>query len=255
MMGRQLTSRLMRKTVTAPKQQSDVTADTSRSLYSVSRPRTMVGIRTIVGITQLDPSKFAFGPAPPSVITEAEAGTDRDLRKYDPHAAQDIPVINAAFDGNVSEVRKYLDSGGEPNLAAHIDRLNNIITPLIAAISVGQRKVIKTLIARGADVNFNPGGFHNSPLVLAAAEGEQDVVQDLLSAGADINQVNGVGTTPIQAAVLGGNYSTVKVLLQQGAGVGSVLTPSGRLPAYVEKSTKPNYMAIKKLLIAHGAIH
>lgn len=241
-------NRMTLKTVAARRGTWNAISPKPRISGSVSGPV------AVAGITQLDPSKVAFGPASSKTITKIVAETDYDIRIYDPHAAQDIPVINAAFDGNVSKVGEYLDSGGNPNLAAPTSRQGNIITPLIAAIMVGQRRVIEELIARGADVNYNPGGTHNAPLVLAAAEGEQDVVRNLLNAGANINQINGVASTPIQAAVLGGNYSTVKFLLDHGAGVSSTLTPDGRLPAYVATSTKPNYVAIKKLLMARGAL-
>lgn len=240
--------RLTVTTAAAPKGISNRIAPKPRAAGSVLAPVDLPGIK------QLDPSKVAFGSAAPAVIREAVMEFDRQLRKSDPHAAQDIPVINAALRGNVSKVGEYLDSGGNPNVAAPTSRQGNIITPLIAAISVGQREVIEELVARGADVNFNPGGFHSAPLVLAAAEGEQDVVRMLLNAGANINQIDGGGNTAIRAAVLGGNYSTVKFLLDQGAGVGSVLTPGGRLPAYVANSGKPNYVAIKKLLLARGAL-
>ncbi len=235
--------RLTLKTVAAPRGSRNV----------ISPRRRIAAPAAIASITPSNPSKFAFGPASTKFnITNIVAGNDRLLRRYDPHAAQDIPVINAALRGNVSKIAEYLDSGGNPNLVAPISGVGNIITPLIAAISVGQRKVIEELIARGANVNFNPGGFHNAPLVLAAAEGETDVVRSLLNAGANINQIDGVGRTPIAAAVSSGNYSTVKLLLDQGAEVSSVLTPGGHLPVYVADSTTPNYVAIKKLLLAHG---
>lgn len=219
----------------------------ARAARSVAAPARMASE------IELNPSKLAFGPASSADLMRFVTAFEGELRRYDPRAAGDIPIFHAAFYGNTAELSAYLDGGGNPNLTAQFSEVNNRESLLVAAISAGQRGVIRELIARGANVNLNPDGTNNTPLVTAAADGEQDVVRELLSHGANIEQMDGNGNTAMGAAVLGGNYSTVRLLLDSGASIGRALTPDGRVPPYVANSTKPNLVAIKKLLIARGA--
>lgn len=207
-----------------------------------------------INAAQLNPSKVAFGPLDSADLRKFAAVFEGQLRKYDPNATKDIPVFDAVLHGNTAKLGEYLDSGGNPNLTAQYSPYDNSESLLVEAVNVGQRAIVAELIARGANVNFNPGGINNTPLVVAAQEGEGDVVIELLNHGANIEQMNGVGITAMHAAVLGGNYATVKLLLDQGAGINTALTPDGRVPPYVANSTEPNLVAIKKLLMAHGAL-
>lgn len=230
-----------------------------RATSSAQIPRAFRTSKNIARLTSgvtarnLNPSKLAYGPATSSVLKKFVPAFDAEMRKNDPNAARDLPVFNAAFYGDTAKLRTYLDSGGSPNLSVRFSQENNIESLLVAAISTGQRGVITELMEAGANVNLNPGGAANTPLVTAAEDGEQDVVLELLAHGANINQMDGNGNVAIRAAVISGNYSTVRELIESGATVSAALTPGGRILPYIEASSSPNFVAISKLLIKNGA--
>ena len=228
---------------------------TSSALTSRAFPSSKNIARLTNGVTasNLNPSKLSYEPATSSALKKFVPAFEAEMKRNDPNAARDIPIFNAAFHGNTVALRTYLDSGGNPNLSVRFSSENNMESLLVAAISTGQRAAIKELLEAGADPNLNPGGAANTPLVTAAEDGEQDVVRELLNHGANINQMDGNGNVAIRAAVLSGNYSTVKELIDSGASVSAALTPAGRVLPYIEASSSPNFIAISKLLVEHGA--
>lgn len=62
-------------------------------------------------------------------------------------------------------------------------------TPLICAAQAGRARIVRYLLARGADVNLPAGAQSDgeSPLIAAAASGQVNVVQMLVEAGADLD--------------------------------------------------------------------
>ena len=159
---------------------------------------------------------------------------------------------------------KSLDTGG--------------LTPLLYAARENCRECVKTLLAKGADIDLpDPDGV--SPLHIAIMNANWDLAKDLVEAGADVDQWDIYGMAPLFSAVGsrtrtdGGRASIdppntttgldiVKLLLERGA------DPNMQLffrPANVRGATNlrgstpliraanQNDMEVVKLLLEHGA--
>lgn len=128
-------------------------------------------------------------------------------------------LVQAAYAGHLEVVRQLLAQGADPNLydRASSRRFPEIPrSPLGAAAASGDRAIVQDLLQVGALVDFAPPG-DGTPLILAASAGHEEVVGELLDAGADPNRiVPGNGTALIVAAG-GGHLAVVERLLAAGA--------------------------------------
>lgn len=174
------------------------------------------------------------------------------------------PLLKAIIYGRADEVESILAQKRIP-----VDTIVQLAGPgqggsktlLDIAIHAGQRGVIKMLLALGASTEPNNSlqpGNSPGPLVTAAGLGEDDVVQMLLNQGANVNQRSWGGDTPLVDAIVGENYSTVKLLIEHGANVSEALNytdSSGLTMAQIlrNRSADPAGLAIRNYLVAHGA--
>jgi len=118
---------------------------------------------------------------------------------------------DAAFNGDVKRVRKFLEKGANPNAKNKTGR-----TPLHVAAYMGRVDVVKLLLERGADPNVqNKDG--RTPLHDATSGGYVDVVKLLLKYGADPNVRNDNGDTPLHWAAYNGHVDIARLLLEHGA--------------------------------------
>ena len=92
---------------------------------------------------------------------------------------------------------------------APIDR-QKLNDDLVGAAKNGKRKLIKSLLAQGADIHFN----EDLPLREAAYNGWPKTTMFLIKHGADIHACN---ESPLALAVVRGNPRTVEALLKAGA--------------------------------------
>lgn len=96
--------------------------------------------------------------------------------------------------------------------------------PILAAVSRGDTKQLKSLIKRGADVNekvFN-SDVEATPLAFALGLENAAMVKILIKAGADVNMKvkNGENhITHLEAAILSGKVELVKEIVHAGADV------------------------------------
>ncbi|KAF2719731.1 ankyrin [Polychaeton citri CBS 116435] len=88
------------------------------------------------------------------------------------------------------------------------------VTALQAAASVGNKKLVKTLVDAGANVNAKGSRFNGCSALGAAAGGDfVDIIWMLIDAGADLDQVEGNhGRTAMQVARVRGSMNAVRVL-------------------------------------------
>ena len=123
-------------------------------------------------------------------------------------------LINAAKEGNASQVRGLLEAGTDPNVTNETG-----MTPLhMVAWYAKQNSLVITdmLLYAGADVNAkNAEG--TTPLMLAF-ENNLSLVDRLLTAGADVNVHGTNGKTPLMYAAKM-NLALVNKLLSMGADV------------------------------------
>jgi uncharacterized protein len=129
-------------------------------------------------------------------------------------------LMVAAGAGHIEVVKELLAAGADPNASAGIAHVG-FFTPLVMAMNrrtdKNRLKLIDTLIAGGAQLN-PPIWFHESPLCTALHMSDMELVKALIERGSDVNWENQFGTTPLHAAVTDGNAEVAFVRLLLDAG-------------------------------------
>jgi ankyrin repeat protein len=137
---------------------------------------------------------------------------------------QQTALMWAAAHGHVDVVKALLEAHAAPSA-----RSNGGFTPLLFAAREGHIAVADALLSGGANPNetvIAPGrrigsadAFENSGALLVAAQsGHRDFVKFLIERGADPN-ADDAGYTALAAAVLRGDLTATRILLDAGATV------------------------------------
>ncbi len=191
----------------------------------------------LAGVALQTPARASAAP-----LSEAErtAGTPE----------QAAALLAAIREADVERALALVEAGADPNTAPLPDDRDQRPALLLAALLPDMR-LLRALIARGADVNRSAGGLtallaatrdslqgraeavmtliSNGANPLAAdAEGntalhgavlsdEPIVAAMLLDAGADLNAINRAGLTPLASACRAANWPLAKFLLERGA--------------------------------------
>jgi len=95
-------------------------------------------------------------------------------------------------------------------VAQTIERDGNGNTALMAAAAYGETDIVRTLIARGADLNAH-GRIGNTALIYAVQEGNTEIAEMLVAAGANPDACNDYGNTARTLAEGYGQREIVKV--------------------------------------------
>ena len=133
------------------------------------------------------------------------------------------PLHRAIRDGNLEEIRKILDSGGDPNAR---DSLNQ--TALEKAIETGNVQTVKLLLDKGAEVDARIGHFGGgTALMVAALHGHVDIAEILVEQGAAIERKNDLGMSPAFFAAASGELPMLTWLHKNGANL-NVTNAEGR---------------------------
>ncbi|KAK8071354.1 ankyrin [Apiospora hydei] len=98
---------------------------------------------------------------------------------------------------------------------------NDGFSPLRLAFKSGHQNIITMLVDARADMNTPSSRDRWLILNTAASLGDDRLVRFLISRGADLNKRDGDGWTPIQLAVRYGRTETVHTLLEKGAELSS----------------------------------
>lgn len=135
-----------------------------------------------------------------------------------------IQGVDGGFDTNMVAVKKFLDSGADPNGISksnhHWTKGSPLMTALMVAIETGCEDAVNMLLDYSADVNARPRiRTTRTALQYAAELGNMDLVRLLLSRGADVNSSASSrgGATALQFAAMSGNCNMVAHLLDHGA--------------------------------------
>jgi ankyrin repeat protein len=108
------------------------------------------------------------------------------------------------------------------------------MTPLLYAARQDNIPAVTALLDGGANINEVSGSEHTTPLVLAIMNGHYDLAKMLVERGADVNLANDQGVTPL--------WATEDVQYP----------PTGWNVEPIVNQEKTNYLALMKLLLAHG---
>jgi len=144
---------------------------------------------------------------------QGHTGIAQLLRKHG--ATTSVDKSAASFDQAVSEgdielVKSLLAKGADVN-----GRGRRGLTILHIAASHGHKVLVELLITKGADVNATgPGG--GTALHGASRFGHRDVVELLMTKGADVNAKRYNGQTPLSVAKEQGHEEIAEILRQHG---------------------------------------
>ena len=143
-------------------------------------------------------------------------------------AALDIPLVEAAKQGDTRAVRALLDKlDDDDSLDVNTAEADGT-TALHWAVRLDSLDVTDLLIAAGADV-MAANAFDITPLSLAAVNGNPAMIERLLAAGADPNATIAEGDAVILTAARTGRADAIRTLVAHGADV-NVTQGAGHTP-------------------------
>ncbi|UXR64703.1 ankyrin repeat domain-containing protein [Bdellovibrio bacteriovorus] len=131
-------------------------------------------------------------------------------------AQTEDPIFASVREGHYSEVLKYLENLGNPNLRNHKGH-----SLLMLAAYNGQLPLVSLLISCHADVNSRDDSG-NTILMGVAFKGHKQIVQQLLRAGADPLAVNPKGQTALTFAEAFGRHEVAALLADLDTGYRTV---------------------------------
>jgi ankyrin repeat protein len=124
---------------------------------------------------------------------------------------QQVEYTEALRDGNVKMVKKYLDSGTDVNEKFFAWEALQI------AANKNQLAVVKLLVERGADINYQHPMTKMTAAQMAAYDGYTEVVKYLSSKGADWSLKLKGDVSIVRAVRDTGNTKMVDLLISLGA--------------------------------------
>ena len=101
------------------------------------------------------------------------------LSPHSDYLARQLFIACGYLDYNITEVRRYLDEGVDPNHSFY-SRVLNGSTPLHRACLCNKPEAVKLLVERGADVEAINRYTGHTPLHDACSAGSVECVQPLL---------------------------------------------------------------------------
>jgi uncharacterized protein len=126
-------------------------------------------------------------------------------------------LLIAARDGDIERALALVEAGADPNAAVPpLDRDQRPVLMLAALLP--DTRLLRALIAKGADVNRASGGL--TALLAATRDswhGRADAVMTLLANGADAAAADNDGNTALHGAVLSAEPTVAAMLLDAGA--------------------------------------
>ena len=158
--------------------------------------------------------------------------------------AESTGLFDAIRQGNHALAARLIDQGADKN-AARGDGL----TPLLQAVITSDLKMVKLLIAKGAEVKAkNESGI----TALHAAAFDSRIVGALIQAGADPNAATSDGQTPVFGALVrGGATPVVKLLLDGGANL-NLTRGTTKVPP-LRAAIATGDLEAMKMILSHGA--
>lgn len=125
---------------------------------------------------------------------------------------EQVEFTGAVADGDIATVKKYLDSG-----TMKVDEKYFGWIPVLAAAAKGRFEMVKFLVERGANVNYQHPITKFTPVAHAAIDGNNAMVKYLIDHKADPNIKTRADVSLIRLARGENHPDTVELLLANGA--------------------------------------
>ena len=156
------------------------------------------------------------------------------------------PIADAAMRGDVATVRTLIARGVDVNAAQ-----GDGMTALHWAADRGDSAMAAELLRARANVKVRTRIGAYTPLHIAARTGNPAVVRALLSAGSDVKATTTSGATALHLAAAAGNPDVVKALLAKGADPNARESSWGQTPLVF--AAEYGRAAAIQVLVKHGA--
>jgi len=189
------------------------------------------------------PADFPAPPAPrPAALSEDEltAGAPE----------QGPALLAAARDGDIERALALLEAGADPDTASAPGERDQRPVLTLAAL-LPDTRLLRALIAKGADVNRASGGL--TALLAATRDswhGRSEAVMTLLANGASPLAIDGEGNTALHGAALSEEPIVAAMLLDAAAPV-NALNKAGVSP--LAAACRAANWPLAKFLLEHGA--
>ncbi|NJK65101.1 MAG: hypothetical protein HC921_22440 [Synechococcaceae cyanobacterium SM2_3_1] len=125
------------------------------------------------------------------------------------------PILAAVVSGNSEIVRILVEAGADVNKT---DKYG--ISPIMEAAQMGRQEVYEYLVPYVSSDEYELSRV--ARLIGAAGKGQLSMIQRLIEDGLDVDSSDLTyldGETPLHAALVSGQYSTAKALLELGANI------------------------------------
>ncbi|WP_158882676.1 ankyrin repeat domain-containing protein [Rhodanobacter sp. L36] len=159
-------------------------------------------------------------------------------------------LLAATRDGDIDRALALVEAGADPDTAPNADDRDQRPVLMLAAL-LPDTRLLRALIAKGANVNRTSGGI--TPLLAATRDswhGRAEAVLTLLANGASPLIADGEGNTAMHGAVLSGDAGVAAMLLDSAAPL-NVQNKAGITP--LAAACRAANWPLVKFLLEHGA--
>lgn len=125
-------------------------------------------------------------------------------------SSNDQKLFKAVQENKTEAVESLLQKNANPDIVVQVGPWMKV-NALITAVNKKNLDVVKLLVAKGANVNWQDG-FDTSALMYAANMGLYDMVEYLLANGADIKAQDKQGNTVLSAAKESKNEKVIELI-------------------------------------------
>ncbi|KAI5837221.1 ankyrin repeat-containing domain protein [Morchella snyderi] len=153
-------------------------------------------------------------------------------------------------EAHAAPLRILLDRGADiASQSWFRDRLTSH-TPLHWAAGCGNVAAVELLLERGAEIDQEGGMVRYTPLILAAINDHERVVRLLLAKGADVKAITMWNETALHWAAWAGHEAVAVALLEHGAPLEDL---GSDLQTPLIEAARENHEGLARILLEHGA--